>query len=95
MGVVYGWLSLRGAPPWGLNKMEKCVKRRATILNGGKARREARVPVVETAHGVLLLLRVWVQGVSVTAAASKRALLGSLLEVGIRCAFLCLLRASC
>ena len=51
--------------------MEKCVKRRATIRYGGRVRREACVPEVETAHE-MLLLRGWVQGVFATTAASAR-----------------------
>ena len=46
---------LCGVLPRGLKKMETCVKRRATIRYGGRARREARVPVVETVHEMLLL----------------------------------------
>ena len=48
-----------GAPPRGLKKMEKCVKRRATIRYGVEPGGEARVPVVETVHE-MLLLRDWV-----------------------------------
>ena len=43
-----------GAPPQGLKKMEICVKRRATIRYEGRARWEARVPVVESVHEMLL-----------------------------------------
>jgi hypothetical protein len=45
---------LCGAPPQGLKKNGKCVKRRATIRYEGRARREARVPVVETVHEMFL-----------------------------------------
>ena len=77
MGVFsenVGWLAFFvSRPPSGVEKDEKCAKRRATIRYGVvPGRREARVPVVETVHE-MLLLRDWVQGVSATTAASKRA----------------------
>ena len=76
MGVFsddVGWLAFfvwRSSS--GVEKVGKMCKAPRNHKVRGRARREARVPVVETVHE-MLLLRDWVQGVSATTAASKRA----------------------
>ena len=76
MGVFsedVGWLAFFvWRSPSGVEKDGKMCKAPRNHKVRGRARREARVPVVETVHE-MLLLRDWVQGVSAATAASKRA----------------------
>ena len=71
MGVLsedVGWLAFFvWRSPSGVEKDGKMCKAPRNHKARGRARREARVPVVETVHE-MLLLRDWVQGVSAATA---------------------------